>query len=234
MIVLYILLGIILLLVLLVSVPVVLRGVYDGEEFYLSLRYLFVSYSIYPREEKKPGKLKAYFGRVLEELKKKKKEKKKPSSAPVRKKESSWKRLCRERGIFGALGYMLRIVRQSAGLGAYIIRNSVISRMKVLVAVGGEDAAQIAMEQGEWCAALYPALSLVMSSVRRYKNVNVKVGADFLSEANRYDIDIRLRVKPFHGIVGAVRMFLYLIRAEVGEQQAAYSLDAIEAAKNNK
>ncbi len=233
MIVLYILLGIIALLVLLVSLPVVLLVTYDGDDVHFGLRYLFITYTIYPREEKKKSRLREYLEGVLAELKKKRR-RKKPSAqpAPQKPKESSWKRLRRERGFFGALGYMLRIVRESAGLGAYVVRHSVISRMKVHITVGGDDAAGIAMEQGQWCAALYPVLSLLMCSVKGYRNCSVNIGADFLSGKNRYDIDFRLRVKPYHGIAGALRMFGTLLKAEVGDKQAEFSLEALEKASN--
>jgi len=230
-IVLYILLGIIALLVLLVSLPVVLRVTYNGNDVHFRLRYLFIAYTIYPHEEKEKSRLREYLERVIAELKKKKRRKKPAAqSVPSKPKESSWKRLCKERGFFGALGYMFRIIRESAGLGAYIVRNSVISCMKVHITVGGDDAAGIAVEQGRWCAALYPVLSLLMCSVKGYRNCSVNIGADFLTDANRYDIDFRLRVKPYHGIVGAIRMFGTLLKAEVGEKQAQFSLEALEKA----
>lgn len=233
---LYILLGIVALLALFVSVPVVLRVTYDGSDVHFGLRYLFISYTIYPREEKEKSRLRKYIDDVFSELKRKnteRKKKKKPAKPESEKpKESTWKRLRRERGFWGAVGYILSVVRQSANLGAYIVRRSVISRMKIHVAVGGDDAAGIAMEQGKWCAALYPALSLLMCSVKGYRNCSVNIGADFLSSENRYDIDFRLRVKPFHGIVGAVRMFGSLLRAEVENKQADMTLEALERASH--
>lgn len=234
MIILYILLGLIALAAVLVSVPVVLRVTYDGADPEVRLRYLFVSYTVYPKEDKEPGRLRTYLDGVLKKLKEKSKErkrKKKPAPTGSRPpKKTIWQRLREERGFFGAIGYMLRIVKQSASLGAYIVRKSYVSRMKIHVLVGGDDAAQIAMEHGEWCAALYPALSLVLSSVRGYRKPDVGITTDFLSGSNRYDIDIKLRVKPFHGIVGAARMMLALVKAEVGERQEEYSIEALKKA----
>lgn len=234
MIVLYILLGLIALLALLVSVPVVLRVTYDGGDPVVRLRYLFVSYTVYPQEKKDPGKLRSYIDGVLAKLKEKRKErrrKKKPaSSVPRPPKKSTWQKLREERGFFGAIGYLLRIVRQSASLGAYLVRKSYISRMKVHVSVGGDDAAQIALDHGKWCAALYPVLSLVLCSVRGYRKSDVRIVSDFLSGRDSYDIDIRLRVKPFHGIAGALRMLLALVKAEAGDRRADYSLEAMKKA----
>ena len=234
MIILYILLGLIALAAVLVSVPVVLRVTYDGADPVVILRYLFVSYTVYPQEDREPGRLRAYLDGVLKKLKEKRREwkrKKKPMpTGPRPPKKTTWQRLREERGFFGAIGYLLRIVKQSASLGAYIVRKSYVSRMKIHVSVGGDDAAQIAMEHGKWCAALYPALSLVLSSVRGYRKPDVKIATDFLSGGYRYDIDVRLRVKPFHGIVGAVRMMLALVKAEVGERQEEYSIEALKRA----
>ncbi len=229
---LYILLGIVALLALLVSVPVVLRVTWDGEDFRLGLRYLFISYSIYPREDKEPGRLRAYFDGVLERLKKKRAEKK-PRPAVQKPKKSAWQSLVERKGFFGAIGYYLRVAFKSADLGAYLLRHSVISRMKIHITVGGDDAADIAVRQGQWCAGLYPALSLVLCSVKRYRNCSVNITPDFLSEENKYDIDARLRVKPFRGIVGAVRMLVSLTKAEIGDRPASYSLDAFEKAAHS-
>jgi len=233
-IVLYILLGLIALLVLLVSVPVVLRVTFDGAKPVVRLKYLFISYTVYPSEDKEPGRLKSYLDGVLAKLREKQKErrrKKKPAVSAARPpKKSTWQRLREERGFFGAVGYLLRIVRQSASLGAYLVRKSFVSHMKVHIAVGGDDAAQIAMEHGKWCAALYPVLSLVLCSVRGYRRSDVRIVSDFLSVDNRYDIDIRLRLRPYHGISGALRMMLALIKAEAGERSAAYSVEAMKNA----
>ncbi len=234
MIILYILLGLIALLAVLVCVPVVLRVTYDGAGPVVRLRYLFISYTVYPQEDKEPGRLRAYLDGVLKKLKEKRREwkrRKKPVPAgPRPPKKTTWQKLREERGFFGAVGYILRIVRQSASLGAYLVRRSYVSRMKIHIAVGGDDAAQIAMDHGKWCAALYPAVGLVLSSVRGYKKNDVRVAADFLSGSNSYDIDIRLRVKPFHGIAGAARMMLYLVKAEVGDRQGEYSIEAMKKA----
>ena len=234
MIILYILLGLIALLAVMVSLPVVLRVTYDGTDPVVRLRYLFISYTVYPQEDKEPGRLRSYLDEVLKKLREKHREwkrKKRPVAAgPRPPKKTTWQKLCEERGFFGAVGYLLRIIGQSASLGAYLVRKSYISRMKIHVSVGGDDAAEIAMEHGKWCAALYPALSLVLCSVRGYKKSDVLVATDFLSGCNRYDIDVRIRVKPFHGIAGAVRMMLYLVKAEVGERSEEYSIEAMKKA----
>jgi len=234
LIILYILLGLIALIAVLVSVPVVLRVTFDGSEPVVRLKYLFISYSVYPHEDREPGRLRAYLDGVFKKLREKrreKKRKKKPASAaPAQPKKTTWQKLREERGFFGALGYILRIVRESASLGAYLVRRSYVSRMKVHITVGGDDAAQIAVEQGKWCAALYPALGLVLSSVRGYKKNDVRVAADFLSADNRYDVDIKLRVKPWHGITGGIRMMLNLVKTEVGERQQQYTMEAMKKA----
>ncbi len=232
MIFLFILLGIIALLALLVSVPVVVCVSFKDGDIHVGLRYFFVRYTVYPKEQKKKSRLRKYLDGVAAELKKKKR--KPASTAQTRPKESSWKRLRRERGFFGAVGYMLRVTLKSVELGAFLVRKAVISRMKIHIAVGGEDAAGTAVAQGQWCAWIYPLVSLLMCSVRRSVQPDINICADFLSAENRYDIDARLRIKPFHGVVGAARLFGSLLKAEVSERQAELSLEALSKSAENK
>lgn len=228
--VLYILLGIIALLAVLLSVPAVLRVTYDGGNPEVKIHYLFLSYTVYPREEKEPGKAAEYFGRVLRALKKMRsgaKKKKKPASGAAPRK-SSWQTLRERRGFFGAIGYLARVALRSAELGAYLISHSSVSRMKVHVAVGGCDAADAAVKHGKWCAALYPALSLVLCSVKSCRGCSVNIVPDFFSQNNRYDIDVKLKVRPGRGAIGAVRMLVALTKAEISDQTAAASIEAMD------
>ena len=232
MVLLWILLGLIAALAILVCVPVSLSVVWNGGDPEVKVRYLFISYIIYPSEKNKPrpGTLRAYISDLLTELKKKKTDKPRPAEPqPQQPKKSAWQSLCEQRGFWGAIGYLLRIVAASAQLAAYVLRRSVVSRMKLSVAIGGDDAAAIAITQGQWCAAVYPAVSLVLCSVRRYRGCSVNIVPDFLSAENRYDVDIRLRVMPVWGIIGALKMLVSLARDEVSGQ-TGLSAEALRAA----
>ncbi len=239
MVFLWIILGIIGILALLVSLPVSLRVSFSDGEPLVQVRYLFIAYTLYPseKEETPKGKLRQYLDGVLAELKKKRDERKKPKNGaqqPEKPKKSGWQSLREQRGFWGAIGYLIRIICESAELGAYVVRRSVISRCRLHIAIGGDDAAQIAITQGQWCAVIYPVVSLVLCSVKRYRNCSVRILPDFLSPENKYDIDIRLRVKPFHGLTGALRMLVRLSKAELsGEDRAEYSLEALKAASGS-
>lgn len=239
MVILWIILGLIGLVALLLHVPVCLHVVWDGGDPVVRLRYLFIAYTVYPseQEEKQPGKLRQYISDLLSELKEKREERKKASQAQQKPREpekSAWQSLRERRGFFGALHYLLRIVIQSASLAAYVVRRSVISRMKLHIAVGGDDAARIGVTQGQLCAVIYPVVSLVLCSVRRYRKCSVNIIPDFLSSENKYDIDIRMRVKPFHGLVGAVKMLVNLAKAEAGDATAEQSIEALKNASGEK
>lgn len=237
MIFLWVFLGLIGLIILLIHIPVVLRVKWD-DDLAVRLRYLFISYTLYPtkKEESEPGAVRQYISNVLRELKEKRKKKKQtaPSTGEEKPGKSGWQSLRERKGFFGAISYMLRIVIKSAELMAEIITKSVISCMRLHITIGGDDAASIGITHGQWCAAVYPAVSLLLCSVRRYKNCDVSILPDFLSEENKYSIDFSLRVKPVHGLIGAVRLFVGLVKAETAENQAMYSLEVLKKAQDDE
>lgn len=211
---------------------------WDDDEPVVRLRYLFISYTLYPtkKEEPEPGAVRQYINDILRELKEKRKRKQQtaPPAGEEKPEKSGWQSLRERKGLFGAISYMLRIVFKSAELVAEIITKSVISCMKLHITIGGDDAASVGIAHGQWCAAVYPAVSLLLCSVRKYKNCDVRIRPDFLSTENKYNIDFNLRVRPVHGLIGAVKLFVGLVKAETAENQAMYSLEVLKKAQDDE
>lgn len=233
MVVLWIILGLIALLALLLVCPVRLEIKYDGGEPVVLVRYLFLAYTAYPQGEKiAEGKVQIYLTELLGRLREKQKEKKRRKTASdkpkiEKKQKSTWQRLREDRGFFGAVRYMIHVIRHSVDTGVYIVQHSSIRMLEVKIAVGGGDAAEVGVRYGQMCAAVYPAVSLLVCAAKRYRNCDVDIRPDFFAANDRYSIKAKLNIIPLWGVSGALRMLWAILKSEVSERQ----VDALDAIK---
>lgn len=81
-----------------------------------------------------------------------------------------------------------------------LVKKSVFKRFDLRITVGDEDAADAAFHYGEVCAAVYPLLTL-LDSTMKFKKRSIDVGCDFAQDSITASFDGQLNYRPIH-IVG--------------------------------
>ncbi len=179
----------ILLIVLLFSIRIHLVIDYDRDLF-VRASYLFLGYTLYPKEKGKPKKAK-------KEEPKKEKEKKKEDKPKEKKpkKESILTRFYRNKGVSGIIELLQGALHGVNGLLGRLWRQIVIHELFVDLVISGSDAADCALKYGKVCAAVYPTLGELCTHmrVRRY---DATVVPDFLANRDSAKFYCELSVKP--------------------------------------
>ncbi len=186
---LYIILGIILFFLLLLSIKVSITVHYD-DELYVSLGWLFLKFNILPKkEEHKKAKTK------------KKKEKKKEEKAdetvpePKKKKDNMFIRFYKNRGFAGVLRLINDAATAIGGMFRRIGRAFLFDELFVSLTVGSGDSADTAIKYGKVCSAVFPAMGFIVSNMR-VKKYNTEVNPDFISGSNSARFHIKAGVIP--------------------------------------
>lgn len=212
--------GILLLLAALLASP--LRAeVFFREELRLRLGWMFLSFQVLPPKEEKPEKKK--------KPRKKKSSGKKPP-APAKKPEEKkpgglalLKEIFHYEGVPGLFAFLKDLAGIAAGTAKKLFAHLTVKKFDLLVVVGGEDAAETALQYGKLCGAVYPAVSMLLSACkcRRY---GVTIVPDFDARETQAVFSARVKIRVifllWYGI-GALWAFVRrLVRENTQLQQA--------------
>ena len=204
---LYIILGILLLLLVILSLPVNVYAEYK-ESFILYVRWLFVKFYIYPPADKKKKKPK--------KEKKPKEEKPKEEAPPdenadsAQPKENFIKTFYNNQGVAGILELISNIApKLGSGLKG-IGRSFYIRRLWLRINVADGDSANTAIKYGKMCSAVYPAMGYILSVVHS-KNCSVKVQPDFLGKKTEGAFALQLALIPSKLIGATIVMGIKLL-----------------------
>ncbi len=191
--------------------PIVFYAEFE-QELKLSVRYLFVKIRLVPRTPKE------------EKAEKKPKEpkEKKEDKEENKEKENKFSEIFKKTGVGG----LLEIISDLAGIArdgaGKIIRRIVISKLVIEIRSGGEDAAAAAVNVGYISAALYPSVSVILNSVKKYKSARVQVFPDYDSGKTSAMCMARVKIKVWWVLSAAVstafkllKKFLELKRKEI-------------------
>lgn len=192
--------AIILFFAFLLFMPIVFYADFKGKLF-LSVRYLFVKIRLLPETPKKP--------------KKKKSAKKAEKKAEAKKENETSKKLrevLRKTGVGGFIEIIAELAK-IAGRGAMgVVRHIVISRLDIEIRNGGEDAAQTAINYGYISAALYPAVSVILNNVKKYKSACVQIFPDYDSRDTTVKCSVRLKIKLWWILSAAMKTLWALMK----------------------
>lgn len=202
---LYIILGILLFLLVILSFPVNIYAEYK-DSFALWVRWLFVKIYIYPPSDKKKPKKekKPKEGKPQDEAAKEE------TATPSEPKENFIKTFYNNQGVPGILELISNIAKKlGAGLKG-IGRSFYIRRLWLRINVGGGNSADVAVKYGKMCSGVYPAMGYILSVVHS-KNCSVKVQPDFLGGKTEGAFSLHLAVIPSKLIGAAVVMGIRLL-----------------------
>lgn len=183
--------------------PLVVYAHFD-EELTVSVRYLFVKIRLLPEKEKKKKEKKP------KPAKKKKEEK--PDQNEEKDQTQLIKDILKKTGVSG----FIEIVSELAGnigKGAMnIIHHVVISNLEITIKSGSDDAAQTAINYGYYSAALYPALGILMSVVKKYKKANVQIIPDFDNNKTTVYCRCKIKLKPWWIMLHGIKTLWHLLK----------------------
>ncbi len=174
---LYIILGIILFFVLVLSIPVVLELEYT-DSVKCRVSWLFLKFDLYPFPEKKKKKKED----KPEEEKKEEKPEEKKDETPKPKKENFLKTFYNNQGLSGVIELLNNCVRALKRFSVRFIKRAVIiKKFHLDIHITEDDAAATALKYGKVCSGLYPSLGYICSNMK-VKDYKVNVYADYCGE----------------------------------------------------
>ncbi|MBP3415369.1 MAG: DUF2953 domain-containing protein [Clostridia bacterium] len=230
MIVLKIILWILAAILVLLCIPVFARFEYDGE-LKVCVRVLFIPFRVYPKEEFENNKIVRFIKRFAV----KNKDPLKPTDSankPAKKKqENSFTKLVGQHGFSGAVALLVDTARLAVGSFGRVLKNITVDRFDLDVTIADEDAAETALSYGKWCAVIYPAASLVLRSVRRYKK-NINVNPDFTAQQSTFKADVKIHLYPLAMVGIAIAFFAKMLFRQIKKTVSQKVAENLNAANN--
>ena len=200
----YSLLGVLVLLIVVLSVPISAHIAYDGK-LLIRIRFLGIPITLAPQKEKKSKKT---------SLSKKKKAK---TSATKKKKNSSKLKelveLMKQDDLAGTLRFLRAVARLAAKTIGKLLRSITVKRFDLLVVVASNDAAVTAQRYGKVCGVLYPALASI-ESVMRIRERDIRIEPNFLMEKSVVRFDLRLCLSVWRLLGAGISLLLGVLMIE--------------------
>ncbi len=211
---LFIILGIVLFFILLLSVPVVVDMEYV-ETFKLKVSWLFIKINILPKDENKKKKEKKPKKPKKEKEQKEEPQEEKP--AEVKEKgDNPIKIFYEDQGVMGIVDLISNCASYLGRFTKAFIRSFYIKRLRLRIWVTEGDAAQTAIKYGKFCQMIYPALGYICSSCR-VKDYDVNIWADYCGEKTKGEFETRIALIPRKvinaGIAFVFRLVARLVKA---------------------
>lgn len=188
---LYIILGIIAFFVILLSIRLCVTVHYE-DDVELSLKWLFLNIKILPKNEDKEKKKK--------EPKPKKEKKPKEESEIIKeskkkKQDNMFVRFYRNRGVAGVVQLLKDTAVAVGGMFKRIGRAFLFEELFISLTVGAGDSAETAIKYGKTCSAAFPAMGLIVSTMR-VKKYSIDINPDFLNGTNTAKLHTKISVRP--------------------------------------
>ena len=113
--------------------------------------------------------------------------------------KEQFKTFYKEEGIKGVFTLLKALTGIAKSALSRVAHSMMINRLQLYVRVGGEEAHAVAKRYGQLCAALFPTVTLLSSSIRMRKPL-VRVDPDFLHDGT----DVRVRMTVYILPIGVV------------------------------
>lgn len=167
----------ILLLILLLMISPVYLSVRLGEQNKVAAGYLFLRFSLYPRKPKKA---------------KKEKQKKPAQPKPEKKQQSKEEAASTAKD---SIGMLLDLAKASASPVFHLLRRTYLVNLDLRIEVGGEDAAEIALDTAKYRAAVACFVAL-FRNLRLLKFLrHAAVNPNFLKEKTEYRVRFCIMIR---------------------------------------
>lgn len=201
-IILLILLSVILLIFFALLIPARICTEYKKEPK-VTVKYLFFTIPLVPQKKKKKNEPK------------KNQEKKKPEDKKKKKEDSEAvkyiKSLYNDKGLDGILSMITELAKLASGSLKGLFKHILFKKFDLNITVAADDAAAAAIRYGQVCAAAYPAVSLILNTVR-YKDYNVNITVDFDLKEPVIDFKTQANIIPIFAVTEAVKLLLGFVK----------------------
>ena len=210
---LYIILGVVLFFIAVLSIPVVLDMEY-GDVFKLRVSWLFVKFNILPKDEskKKPKKEK-------KPEQKKKQAETAHTETPVAntaKKENPIKIFYEDQGVLGIAELINNVASYLGKFSKGFLKSIYIKKLRIRIWVTEGDAAQTAIKYGKFCQMIYPPLGFICSSCH-VKDYDVNIWAEYCGDKTKGEFETKVALIPRSvinaGIAFVFRLVVRLVKA---------------------
>lgn len=202
---LYIILGIILFFIIILSIPVVLDLEYT-DAVRCKVSWLFLKFTIYPFHEKKKKEEKP------QEEKKETKPEEQKDEAPKPKKENFLKTFYNNQGLSGVIELLNNCVKALKRFSVRFIKRAVIiKKFHLDIHITEDDAAATALKYGKVCSALYPSLGFICSNMK-VKDYKVNVFADYCGEKTTVEFVTKTAFVPRALINAGIALVFSLLK----------------------
>ena len=212
MIFLYILLSIVAVIILLLCIRVTAVLNYNINLTF-DVKWLFLKFRIYPKKEKQEKKKEK-----AEEDKPKEEKKKKNKKGP-----GPLKAFYENQGFGGVLELIKNTSDAVSGLLKRVFKSLVINEIYLGMRISGDDAASTAIDYGETCAKVFPAMGAICSTmkVRKY---DVDIRPDFISSVKKAQFHVVISAIPIKitnaAVILAVQLlFKVLLKLFIGSRK---------------
>lgn len=186
----YVLLGIVAFFVFILSTRITINAEFF-EEFKLNISWLFIKIPILPsKKSDKPKKEKEPKEEPeSEEQPEEKKEEKE-------KKENIFVKFYHNQGFDGVIELVNNVAFDLGKMFNSFRKHIVIRKLYLFMTVtGGCDAAETAMKYGETCQKVFPAMSLICTTLP-VKKYDVEIEPDFLGLKDSAQFDVSVHIRP--------------------------------------
>ena len=201
---LYVIIGVISFFIVLLSIKLVITVHYE-DDISLSVGWLFLKFNILPKKENedKPKK----------EKKKKEKKEEQPQNKdetvkePKKKKDNMFVRFYKNRGVSGVVQLLKDAANALGGMFKRIGRSFLFEELFIALEVGASDSAETAIKYGKVCSAAFPAMGLIVSTMRVNK-YSIDINPDFLYGRNVARLHTKISVRPIK-LINAVIILVF-------------------------
>lgn len=186
----YSLLGVLVLLIVVLSVPIYGHITYDGA-LSVRMRVLGIPITLVPQAEKKK---KTVSRRV----------KKGAAQSAPKQKESKFKELVsliKQDDLAGTVHFLREVARLAVKTVGRLLRAVTVKRMDLQLLIASDDASTTAQRYGKACGVLYPAMAAIENAMR-VRERDVRIEPNFLLEKSVVRFDVRLRLSVWR-LLGA-------------------------------
>ena len=207
--VLYVLLGIVAFFVLLLSIRITINAEFF-EEFKLNISWLFIKIPILPaKKSDKPKKEK------MPEEEPESEEQPEEKREEKEKKENIFVKFYHNQGFEGVIELVNNVAFDLGKMFNSFRKHIVIRELYLFMTVtGGCDAAETAMKYGETCQKVFPAMSLICTTLP-VKKYDVEIEPDFLGLKDSAQFAVSVHIRPIFFInafiVFIVRMLFNVV-----------------------
>lgn len=174
--------GIVLFIFLLTIIPIRLNITYN-DEFVVKAKYLFFSFDLIEPEEENLEDV------DVEDEEDKTEEKRKDGIG------TKFKEFFKREGFFGFLDFLRDLLKLLSEKVVYLVKHLRISKFDLYLRVGGEDAAEMAIQYGQVSAVAYAVFNILFK-LTPCKNKRISVDLDYNNPEYVVDFNATLRVKP--------------------------------------